>query len=77
MSTLSPDQMMKMQSLMHNAMAGFDVSKDMAEFERSLPPEFREKMARLLYIMNGVEVPGAAASPASATTPQDPPKAPR
>ena len=38
-------------------MAGLDVAKEMAEFEQGLPAGFREKMARILYIANGVAVP--------------------
>ena len=60
MRTLSPEQIMKMQSLMHNAMGGFNVTKDMAEFESTLPPSFREKMARIMYMANGIEVPAQA-----------------
>ncbi len=45
---LPPQQLYKMQTLMHNMMAGFDVSKEMEEFERSLPPGFREKVMRLM-----------------------------
>jgi hypothetical protein len=68
MRTLSPEQIMKMQSLMHNAMGGFDVNQDMMEFEKSLPPSFREKMARVMYLANGVEVPAVAGSATVATT---------
>ena len=57
MRTLTPEQMMKMQSLMHNTMAGFNVAKEMAEFEQTLPPTFRERMARIQYLANGIEVP--------------------
>ena len=57
MRTLSPDQIMKMQTLMHNSMAGLNVTKDMMEFESALPPTFREKMARIMYMANGIEVP--------------------
>ncbi len=57
MRSLSPDQMMKLQSLMHNSMAGFDVSKQMLEFEQSMPADFRAKMARIMYMANGIEVP--------------------
>jgi len=46
--TLPPATLNKMQSLMHNAMAGYDVRKDVEEFERNLPPDFREKMMRLM-----------------------------
>jgi hypothetical protein len=45
---LPPDKISKMQMLMHNMMAGFDVKKDMEEFERSLPQEFREKLVSVM-----------------------------
>src|SRR4051812_8449490 len=45
---LPPHQLNQMQSIMHNMMAGFDVTKEMEEFEKSLPPEFREKIASLM-----------------------------
>lgn len=68
MGTLPPEMMMKMQTLMHNSMAGHDVRKDMEEFERGLPPGFREKMARIMYQANGVV--DVLATPA--TTPTEP-----
>ena len=46
--TLPPDRILKIQTLMHNSMAGFDVKKEMEDFEKSLPPGFREKMAAIL-----------------------------
>jgi hypothetical protein len=57
MKTLSPDQIMKMQTLMHNTMAGLNVATEMEAFEKTLPPTFRERMARIQYIANGIEVP--------------------
>lgn len=51
---LPPPMIMKMQSLMHNAMAGLDVRKEMEDFERNLPAGFREKMAALMYEAHGV-----------------------
>jgi hypothetical protein len=45
---LPPDKLNRMQSLMHNMMAGFDVSKDLEEFEKSLPPGFREKLLAIV-----------------------------
>ena len=76
MSTLPPAEIMKMQSLMHNAMAGFDVKKDMEEFEKNLPPGFREKMAGIMYRAYGVPADqtvgassGTVAGPASANAP--------
>lgn len=50
---LPPDKLTRMQSLMHNVMAGFDVSKEMEEFEKSLPPGFREKMMSLVASQMG------------------------
>jgi hypothetical protein len=47
---LPPDQLNKMQSLMHNAMAGHDVKTQMDEFERGLPPGFREKLMTLIAV---------------------------
>lgn len=45
---LPPDQMNRMQTLMHNMMAGFDVHQEMEEFERSLPAGFREKLVQAM-----------------------------
>jgi hypothetical protein len=50
---LPPSMLSRMQSLMHNAMAGFDVRSEMEQFERELPSGFREKMARLMYEAQG------------------------
>lgn len=41
---LPPDKLSRMQTLMHNMMAGFDVRKEMEELEKSLPPGFREQL---------------------------------
>jgi hypothetical protein len=57
MRLLTPEQMMKMQSLMHNQMAGINVANDMLAFESTLPPSFKEKMARIMYMANGITVP--------------------
>jgi len=51
---------MKMQTLMHNSMAGLNTQNDMMEFENSLPSSFREKMARIMYMANGIEFPPLA-----------------
>ncbi len=45
---LPPEKIAKMQTLMHNMMAGHDVSRDMAEFEKSLPPGFQERMVKAM-----------------------------
>ena len=63
---------MKMQTLMHNAMAGFDVRKEMEEFERSLPPGFRERVMSLMAGQMGAsETFPSELSPAS-TSPTAP-----
>jgi len=73
MQSLSPDQIMKMQSLMHNAMAGFDVTKEMMAWEQGLPADFRAKMARIMYMANGIEVPPAqgTSAPIEAKAPEN------
>jgi hypothetical protein len=58
---LPPDQLNKMQGLMHNAMAGFDVRSQMEEFERGLPPGFREKLMALIGSNPGAFMPGMSA----------------
>jgi hypothetical protein len=45
---LPAEQLNRMQTLMHNTMAGHDMKKEMEEFEKGLPPEFREKMIQIL-----------------------------
>ena len=65
---LPPDQLNRVQGLMHNAMAGYDVKTQMEEFERNLPPGFREKLMTLIASnpsafapgMGGMGVPGFA-----------------
>ncbi|MBI2712398.1 MAG: hypothetical protein HYX41_06025 [Bdellovibrio sp.] len=42
--SLPPDKLSRMQTLMHNMMAGFDVRKEMEEFEKTLPAGFREQL---------------------------------
>lgn len=66
MRTLPAPLMMKMQTIMHNSMAGIDVRKDMEEFERGLPPGFREKMAKIMYQAGGVvDVLGTPTTPSA------------
>jgi hypothetical protein len=59
---LPPHQLNRMQSLMHNMMAGFDVKKDMEEFERTLPPGFREKLAGVMVAMGPMDTQQAVTS---------------
>lgn len=53
---LPAEKLNQMQSLMHNMMAGIDVRLQMEEFEKSLPPGFREKLMSLMATQGG---PGA------------------
>jgi hypothetical protein len=57
---LPPEKLSRMQTLMHNMMAGHDVRGEMEEFERSLPPGFREQLMGMMGAQAG-------ASPASSS----------
>lgn len=46
--SLPPEKLSRMQVLMHNMMGGFDVRKDMEEFEKGLPPDFRLKLMSIM-----------------------------
>jgi hypothetical protein len=68
---LPPAHLSRMQTLMHNMMAGMDVRREMEEFEKSLPPGFKEKIAVLMGGQMGspfatapdtIEVPSASYS---------------
>ncbi len=50
---LPKSQLMKMQGLMQRAMAGQDVSRESAEFEKMLPPEFSQ-MAMQMMMAQGM-----------------------
>ena len=65
---LPPQQLMKMQTLMHNSMAGFNVQKEMEEFEKSLPAGFREKVLRLMGGQVPPSVAPVAVEPAAVET---------
>lgn len=71
---LPPQKLSQMQQLMHNMMAGFDVSKEMEEFEKSLPPGFREKMMGLVGSQMGTGAFGFP-PPSQFTTSSAAPKA--
>lgn len=62
---LPPEQLSRMQTLMHNAMAGFDVKKEMEEFEKGLPPGFREKLLSLMMGQTSTQGPTEAPTVAS------------
>ena len=55
---LPPEQLNRMQSLMHNMMAGHDVRREMEEFERALPSGFREKIVAMAAANPGAFAPG-------------------
>lgn len=59
---LPPEKISRMQTLMHNMMAGYDVTREMEEFEKSLPPGFREKLMTLMAGQMGTAA-GASAQP--------------
>jgi hypothetical protein len=70
---LPPDKLSKMQSLMHNMMAGFDVRKELEEFEKTLPPGFREKLLSIVASQpNAFAGAGAGMGASGATTIQPP-----
>jgi hypothetical protein len=77
---LPPDKISKMQTLMHNMMAGFDVQKDMEEFEKTLPPGFRETLVSIMGSSNmgnmggmpGMTTPHVEASKGAASAPSAP-----
>jgi hypothetical protein len=64
MRQLRPEQMMRLQTLMHNSLAGLDVTQEMQAFEAELPAGFREGMARVLYLSQGIPVPPRTVAPA-------------
>jgi hypothetical protein len=64
---LPPAQLQKIQSIIHNQIAGFDVSKEIQELESQFPPGFREKMARLMYEMHGVSLGSDASNEAQSS----------
>src|SRR4051812_34819631 len=68
---LPPEQLTKLQSLMHNMAAGFDVRGEMEELEKSFPPGFREKMAALMYKIHG-SVPAEPAGQSAVAKPEMP-----
>ena len=55
---LPPEQLGRMQTLMHNVRGGHDVRTEVEAFERALPPGFREKMLGILMKSStGVSAP--------------------
>ena len=58
---LPPDKLNRMQTIMHNMMAGYDVRKEMEEFEKSLPPGFREKLMSVMGTQMSGAIPAQSA----------------
>ena len=53
--SLPSQQLSHMQTLMHNAMAGLDVRKEMEDFEKSLPPDFQKKLIAIVSSQGGFQ----------------------
>ena len=60
---LPPERLNRMQTLMHNMMAGYDVRAEMEEFEKGLPPDFRAKVTALMAGQAGAYGAGATQAP--------------
>ena len=45
------------------------MTQEVAEFEKSLPSSFRERMARIMYLANGVDLPAQPGVEAAPPTP--------
>lgn len=46
-------QMQRLQAIMQKAMAGKDVSREAAEFERTLPPNFKDSLQQMMPAFAG------------------------
>lgn len=55
---LPPQKLNQLQTIMHNMMAGYDVRKELEEFEQGLPPGFREKLMTMMAGQYGGEAGG-------------------
>jgi hypothetical protein len=60
---LPPEQLSRMQTLMHNMMAGFDVRAEMEAFERTLPAGFREKLMSMMGGQSEIQTESPASAP--------------
>ncbi len=58
--TLPPELLSKIQSLMHNSMAGHDVRNEMEALEKQLPEDFRSKIFKIMSSSAGEVTPPAA-----------------
>lgn len=57
---LPKGQLQRLQGIMQKAMSGKDVSREAAEFERTLPPDFQNLMQSLAATMGGMGGMGGA-----------------
>ena len=69
---LPPEKLGKMQTLMHNMMAGYDVRAEMEEFEKSLPPGFREKLMSFSSVMGASQEPAIEVQQPASSPPGNP-----
>lgn len=69
---LPPEKLNQMQTLMHNMMAGHNVQREMEEFEKTLPPGFREKVAALMAGQMGTVIQPMSAEPTTAAATPSP-----
>jgi hypothetical protein len=70
MRSLPPEQLMKLQTLMHNTMAGHSSQAELLALESTFPPGFREKMLGIM-MRSGLNPASLASgiSPAAQATP--------
>jgi len=70
---LPPEQINRLQSIMHNMGAGFDVKHELEEFDKTLPPGFRERMTSLMLKAQAESAtpPATEQSPSGSSAPQD------
>jgi hypothetical protein len=55
---LPPEHLNRLQSIMHNMSAGYDVKNDLEALEKELPPGFREKVkSGMLKTQTGTTAP--------------------
>jgi hypothetical protein len=69
LSRLPKGQMQRLQAIMQKAMHGKDVSKEAAELEKSLPPDFQD-MIRSMQAQLPAGAPGTETAQAVATQPE-------
>jgi len=63
---LPPEQINRLQSIMHNMGAGFDVKRELEEFDKTLPPGFRDRMTALMLKAQAETAPAPESASAGA-----------